>query len=525
MFNAGDNNGETYDNVPKDKRQLGLFSAAFLIFNRVIGTGIYATPSNILHSSGSVGVALVMWLVGAFIAACGTAVYIELGTGLPRNGGEKNYLEYIYRRPKFMVTCTFIAYTLIMASHPIITGTATANSIVFSECKYMLHSISIEPTWFNTRLVAFSCLTSICLVHGTLLKLGLRLQNTLGVFKLIVLALISVSGILCLAGVKGIQVRDEYEKPNNFTWDKLWEGSGTGSNAFVNGLYNVIWSFIGYSNANYALSEIRDPVRTIKRAAPLAMIAVTAVYLFINISYFAVVSKHDILESRRIVAALYFRNLFGPTTEKALSSFIALSTLGNLFAGQFSQGRVIQELGREGILPFSSVFASNKPFNAPLVALFTQYFVSCTFLFAVPPGDAYIFLISLSSYSLSLVNTLVSFGLLLLYLPSYRIWNWDPPFRAPKAITYIFFLSNLFLVVVPFFPPAPGTRTYQKLPYWSHSLGGFMVSLIGMTYWYIWGIWLPKTKGYRLQREWVIQEDGISRYVFRRVPRSAVAFQ
>jgi hypothetical protein len=80
-----------------------------------------------------------MWLVGALIAACGTAVYIELGTvfyfscqihiwtllrtlikGLPRSGGEKNYLEYIYRRPKFMVTCIFGVYTLIMASHLII---------------------------------------------------------------------------------------------------------------------------------------------------------------------------------------------------------------------------------------------------------------------------------------------------------------------------------------------------------------------------------------------------------------------
>ena len=134
---------------------VGLFSATFLIFNAVIGTGwvvvnlwnrqwtwtdrlcnrIYATPSNILRSSGSVGVSLIMWLVGALIAACGTMVYIELGTvclffcwiqyldlahisikGLPRSGGEKNYLEYIYRRPKFMVTCIFTVYALIMAS-------------------------------------------------------------------------------------------------------------------------------------------------------------------------------------------------------------------------------------------------------------------------------------------------------------------------------------------------------------------------------------------------------------------------
>ena len=34
----------------------------------------------ILRSSGSVGLSLVLWLLGALVAACGTAVYIELGT-------------------------------------------------------------------------------------------------------------------------------------------------------------------------------------------------------------------------------------------------------------------------------------------------------------------------------------------------------------------------------------------------------------------------------------------------------------
>jgi amino acid transporter len=146
----------------------------------------------------------------------------------------------------------------------------------------------------------------------------------------VVLALISVSGLLCLTGVSSFQVREGYEVPDNFSsWKNFWAGSGTGANAFVNGLYNVIWSvyswisllqcysaaddehcirsFIGYSNANYALSEVRDPVRTIKRAAPLAMFAVSAVYLFINVAYFSVVSKTDILESKRIVA--YVDNL------------------------------------------------------------------------------------------------------------------------------------------------------------------------------------------------------------------------
>ncbi|PPR05490.1 hypothetical protein CVT26_009057 [Gymnopilus dilepis] len=488
--------GESYDDVPKSKRQLGLFSVTFLIFNRIIGTGIYATPSSILRSAGSVGVALIMWLVGSLIAACGTAVYVELGTGLPRSGGEKNYLEFIYRKPLFMATCTYVFYTLIM-------GTATANSVVFSE--------------------SFTCLTFVCFIHGTRLKWGLRLQNALGFSKLVILALIAISGLLSLAGVKGLQVREGYDKPHNFQWDKFWEGSGTGANAFVSGLYNIIWSYIGYANANYALSEVREPVQTIKRAAPLAMISVTSVYIFINIAYFSVVSKADILGSKRIVAALYFRNLFGPTTEKALSAFIAISTLGNLLSGQFAQGRVVQELGREGVIPYSSFFASNKPFDAPLAGLFTQYLVSCTFLFLVPPGDAYLFLISLSSYALSLVNTLVSFGLLLLYTRWYRSWEWDPPYHAPKPIIILFFLSNLFLVTVPFFPPSPGAKTYDRLPYWAHSAGGLCLSLLGVCYWYVWSVWLPQKKGYRLERRWVLQDDGVSRYAFYKVPVSVSA--
>ncbi|KAK0451030.1 APC amino acid permease [Armillaria borealis] len=508
--NEGDSrNGESYDDVPQAKRQLGLFSAIFLVFNRIIGTGIYATPSNILRSSGSPGLALVMWLAGASIAAVGTAVYVELGTGLPRSGGEKNYLEFIYRRPKFLATCLFSVYAII-------TGSSAANSLVFGE--YVLHALNIEPFRWNTRFVAFLCLSFCCLLHGTTFKWGLRLQNTLGLFKLFLLSSIGIAGLFCVVGVPGFRVRDEYEAPDNLRWDKLWQGSNSDANALISGLYNIIWSFVGYSTANYALSEVRNPVRTIKRAAPLALISVTAVYLLVNVGYFAVVSKGDIVGSRRIVAALFFRNLFGPNLERVLSIFIALSTLGNLLTGQFSQGRIIQELGREGVIPLSWFFASNKPFNAPLAGLATNWFFSTMFMVLPPPGDAYLFMISLSSYCLAIINALVSVGLLLLYTSTYKAWNWDPPFRAPKIVIVLFFLSNVFLVLVPLIPPAPGSRTYEHLPYWSHAVVAFAVSLIGVGYWYVWCVWLPRKRGYRLERTWVLQEDGVSRCVFRQIP-------
>jgi amino acid transporter len=61
-------------------------------------------------------------------------------------------------------------------------------------------------------------------------------------------------------------------------------------------------SFDGYSSANYVLSEVHNPVWTIKRAAPAAMIAVTLVYMLVNLAYFSVVSKRDILDGGQVAA-------------------------------------------------------------------------------------------------------------------------------------------------------------------------------------------------------------------------------
>lgn len=72
----------------------------------------------------------------------------------------------------------------------------------------------------------------------------------------------------------------------------------------------------------------------------------------------------------------------------------------------------------------------------------------------------------MSSYSLTLINTLVSFGLLLLHSCAYRAWAWDPPFRVPRAVVVLFFVLNVFLALIPLIPPAPGSRTFEKIPYY-----------------------------------------------------------
>jgi amino acid transporter len=85
----------------------------------MVGTGIFATPSGILQLSGSVGLALFLWVAGSIIAAAGMAVYLEFGTAIPRNGGEKNYLEFVYKRPKFLATGMYTGYVMLLGESPV----------------------------------------------------------------------------------------------------------------------------------------------------------------------------------------------------------------------------------------------------------------------------------------------------------------------------------------------------------------------------------------------------------------------
>jgi hypothetical protein len=49
-----------------DSRKLGITGAVFLILNKMIGTGIFSTPSGIFAATGSVGISLFLWVIGTF---------------------------------------------------------------------------------------------------------------------------------------------------------------------------------------------------------------------------------------------------------------------------------------------------------------------------------------------------------------------------------------------------------------------------------------------------------------------------
>lgn len=47
-----------------ESQKLGLVGTVFVILNKMIGTGIFSTPSGIFAATGSVGVSLFLWVIG-----------------------------------------------------------------------------------------------------------------------------------------------------------------------------------------------------------------------------------------------------------------------------------------------------------------------------------------------------------------------------------------------------------------------------------------------------------------------------
>jgi len=142
------------------------------------------------------------FLIGGGLTAAGLAVYLEFGLAIPRSGGEKNYLERVYRRPKLLATCMLVSQLILL-------GSSSGNSLAFG--RYVLFaSGSSAPDGWAVRGIGIACVTFCVILHAFTPRAGIWLSDILGVFKVVILLLIVFSGFAVLGGHRKIP------NPHNF---------------------------------------------------------------------------------------------------------------------------------------------------------------------------------------------------------------------------------------------------------------------------------------------------------------------
>jgi len=133
------------------KRSLGLHNGVALIVGLIIGSGIFVSPKGVLQEIGSVGGSLIIWAVCGVISLIGALCYSELGTSVPRSGGDYAYItEALGSLPGFLFL--WCAVIVLMP-----TGIAIS-SLTFAY--YILQPVfpTCEPPESSVRLIAASAI-------------------------------------------------------------------------------------------------------------------------------------------------------------------------------------------------------------------------------------------------------------------------------------------------------------------------------------------------------------------------------
>ncbi|KAG2090015.1 amino acid transporter [Suillus discolor] len=479
-------------------RHLGVMSCTLLIVGNVIGTGIFSTPSSILSSVGSVGASLMLWVLGFLLSFCGLFIWLEFGTMFPRSGGEKVYLEAVYRKPKYLATIVFSANAILL-------GFTASNCIVFAS--NILVAAGRPASRWNERGIALGVIFFVTLLHGLIPKTGVLIMNLLSMFKIVILVFVVITGWVVLSGKT--RVADPY-----YNFRNAFAGSSTSSNDYATATFKVLYAYSGWSNVNYVMNDVRNPVRTLKIAGPLGLGICTVLYLLANVAYFSAATKTEIDESGVTVAALFFGNVFGSVAKRALSVFIALSAIGNVITATFSASRVNQELAKEGIpFPFGNKFwASNWPTGkSPLPGLIIHLIPSVIVIIGPPPNIAYPFILDIQEYPKQIINFFIVIALFYL---RWRKPDAVRPFKVWWPLAVFFLAAASFLLIAPFLKPSNGVGDTPPLPYYLYCLVGIAVMFVGVLYWAAWRIMLPKVFGYELVPRKERLDDGTFVTVF-----------
>lgn len=316
-------------------RTLSWQSAYIIVISRVIGSGIFATPGSIVRTVGSAGLSLTLWVVGTIVAACGLAISLEYGCMLPRSGGDKVYLEFTYRRPRFLASTLIAVYVVLL-------GFTASNCIIFSQ--YILFALNIEDSSDALRkALAVGLLSWVVVVHGVFPATGVRLQNILGWIKVGIIVFMIFSGLYVVTFSANSPTPPGSE--TSLRWETFWEGSNWNWGGISTSLFKVFYSYAGLDNANLVLNEVKSPVKTLRSVTFTALLTSCGLYLLINLAYFIVVPIDEIKSSGELIAALFFEKTFGPRLGRTILPLaVALSAVGNVLVVAFAQVRHVFRL-------------------------------------------------------------------------------------------------------------------------------------------------------------------------------------
>ena len=346
----------TADNKPSGRllRILGVGFGLAVIIGNTIGAGIFRTPGDIAAHLQGPWLFLAVWVIGGLYALLGAVALAELGTMLPRAGG-----QYVYSRYALGEYAGFVVGWSDWIST---CGSAAAVSLVIGE--------------FSTRLIPslsgrdIAIAAFVAMVFGLLqwrgVSWGSRTQNTTSLLKAIAFLILIVAAFIAGNGGAFIQSTPAVTP--------VGLGLLTG---LVLSLQAVVYTYDGWSGVIYFSEEVKDPGRSIPRSLFGGVTAVLVIYLLVNVALLYVLPISD-MAGKDFAAGAAAQAIFGAYGDTVFRVLTIVSMISAINAYHLMSTRVLFAISRDGL--FMKAGAQVNQGGTPTVALLLSVLVAVLFI-------------------------------------------------------------------------------------------------------------------------------------------------
>src|SRR5579885_1774199 len=245
-------------------RTLRLRDLLLLFVGSVIGSGIFLAPGMILQRvQGSVGISMMVWLVGGILSLMGALTYSELAAANPEAGGIYCYIRDGFGRlPAFLYGwCLFL----------VIAG-ATIAALARAFVQYLAEIIPLTPLQQTLLAVLMIAVVTAVNIRGT--RHSATLQNWTTIVKVGLVVLLSA--VLLSLGHHGSELGMTFGTP--LRGFPLLSGFGLAMIA-------VLWAYEGWQFGTYTAGEVLEPQKVFPKAFLAGSLILIGLYIVAVFGY------------------------------------------------------------------------------------------------------------------------------------------------------------------------------------------------------------------------------------------------
>ncbi|HXM73777.1 MAG TPA: amino acid permease [Chthoniobacterales bacterium] len=320
-------------------RGIGISALTANIISSTIGAGIFVLPALMSKSLGPA--APLAFVCCAIAMVLFVTCFAIAGSRVSLTGGLYAYVEVAFGR--YVGFLAGVLYGI------------TALGAVAGVVNVLVNSIAVIAPLVGSPVMR---IVVMIIVYGSLVVINVRgvregagAVTVLTVAKLLPLLLFICAGIFLI-------------HPANLTWSAWPSSKALGDSVIL-----LIFAFVGIEVALIPSGEVKNPTRTVPRAAYLALVVTTIIYITIQLVAQGTLGA-DLANYKDAPLAEAAAKFLGNIGRTILVAGATISAFGFVTSDILSSPRMIFAFGRDGALP--AWFAHVHPrYRSPDVAIIT----------------------------------------------------------------------------------------------------------------------------------------------------------